>query len=180
MIAARKLEIGNLELPTAQLPDSDLHCHLVPIECVDGEYCNMEIYEVTDHTWYNNATLMEFACQAGAQIIVVGLDSRDSYDNIRRYAGFILQNGPPIGTPLIIIANKSDLTGTDSCQITKEDLAREAASWHCDDCTLLEASAKDNFNVEEAFITAVRLGREAKRVREERRARARKEGCCIQ
>lgn len=154
--------------------DSDHHCPLFPLDCIDGENCNMEIYEVAGSTWQTDAARELYAREVGAFVIVFSLNSRDSYASVDACVQFILQKGPQRAVPLLIIANKSDLTGTAARQVSEIETSQLSAAFGC---SVIETSAKDNVNVEEAFFTAVRLARAANRARD---APRRKGGCCIQ
>lgn len=127
-----------------------------------------------DDAWLFRSGGKGFSRQVDALVLVFSVDSRDSYDALGRLMELVQEIGYPEGAPLIIIAHKWDLTDAGSLEIKEDELAQLRTKF---DCTLIEASAKNNYNVEEAFATAVRLGREAKRARIVVR---RKGICCIQ
>lgn len=134
----------------------------------------MEVYEMATDLSYHDDMRRSFVKQADAFMIIFALNSRPTFDSIPTYIAFIQQYGPRHVVPLLIVASKSDLTGEYARQVTSIEMDALRSSH---ECTTIEVSSKDNINVEEAFFSAVRLGRDAKRARE---APRRKGGCYIQ
>jgi GTPase KRas protein len=100
-------------------------------------------------------------------VLVFDVSSRASFDHVRKYYDQVreikqvldeqsinppaIRPGPPHYAPLIIVGNKSDLRQGRVVPATEGmDLARELGGEY------VEASARDDVNVEEAFNKAVR------------------------
>lgn len=131
------------------------------------------MYEIANNMWDADTGREDFAREADAFVLVFGVDSRSSYDAIPDYINYIRQKGPPHTVPLLILANKTDLSNTPDRVIRGREVDQLLTTHQC---RALEVSAKDGY-IDEAFFTAVRLAREAKEARE---ARRRKRGCVIQ
>lgn len=87
-----------------------------------------------------------------AAIVAIDLTAHDSLDIARSWVKELRTQGP-IGVPIVILANKLDLT--EIRRISKEETLEFANSVGAD---YFEVSALTGINVEEAFLHVARLG----------------------
>ncbi|KAF7588172.1 hypothetical protein BBP40_006109 [Aspergillus hancockii] len=137
---------------------------------VDGQECILDIIDTAGRKQY--ATLIEqWMRQGEVFVLVFDIASRESFTHVRKYYHQVREikqdldeysatppaahPGPPHYAPLIIVGNKSDLRRERAVSATEGmDLAGELGAEY------VEASARDDVNVEEAFTKAVRRLRE--------------------
>jgi len=102
-----------------------------------------------------------------AFVCVFALNMKMTFTAIEAFRDHIIDVKGTEEIPFVLVGNKSDLEGREVEKSTAEELAQKFK------CTYLETSAKDALNVEEAFLSMVRLVDKAKT----QEAASRKQGC---
>ncbi|KAE8361833.1 ras family-domain-containing protein [Aspergillus caelatus] len=133
---------------------------------VDGKECELDIIDTAGREQY--ATLIEeWIRQGEVFVLVFDVASRESFTHVRKYYDQVRKikeivddhsinppathPGPPHFAPLILVGNKSDLQHKRAVSESEGmGLAKELCGEY------VEASARDNVNVEAAFNHAVR------------------------
>ncbi|KOC11392.1 Ras-like protein [Aspergillus flavus AF70] len=137
---------------------------------VDGQECILDIIDTAGREQY--ATLIEeWIRQGEVFVLVFDVASRESFTHVRKYYDQVRKikqvvddhsinppathPGAPFFAPLILVGNKSDLQHKRAVSETEGmELGKELCGEY------VEASARDNVNVEAAFNKAVRNIRE--------------------
>ncbi len=83
--------------------------------------------------------------QADGIIMVFAKNNKDTYVGVRQWIHSIYQNCPRENTPIILVGNKCDIPDP---AVTKEMGQQMAEGYKIE---YIETSAKDNFNITEAF-----------------------------
>ncbi|KAE8141126.1 ras family-domain-containing protein [Aspergillus pseudotamarii] len=133
---------------------------------VDGKECELDIIDTAGREQY--ATLIEeWIRQGEVFVLVFDVASQESFTHVRKYYDQVRKikevvddhsinppatyPGPPYFAPLILVGNKSDLQHERTVSESEGmGLAKELCGEY------VEASARDNVNVEAAFNQAVR------------------------
>lgn len=114
---------------------------------VDGKIIKLQIWDTAGQERYNSITKSYYRGISGA-LIIYDITDQASFDSVDKWIKDIITYAP--GVPLIIIGNKSD------CNHRRE-VSIEQAKIYCESkegltISLIETSALDGSNIEEAFL----------------------------
>ena len=85
-------------------------------------------------------------------IIMFSLIDRDSFNNVTMYKTQINRLNNDMNTPIILVGNKCDLTR--NIEVENIEINDICIVWGC---KYVEISARENINVEKAFITLIEV-----------------------
>lgn len=117
---------------------------------VDGQTHLLELLDTAGQEEYSS--LRDHLMKTGQGFLLVySIDSVRSFEAAMTLRKQILRIKETSDVPIILVANKSDLE--EERAVTREEGKIIAQKWECD---FLEASAKDDHNISEAFSMLVR------------------------
>ncbi|XP_064633472.1 ras-related protein Rab-43-like [Lineus longissimus] len=113
---------------------------------LDGKRVKLQVWDTAGQERFRTIT-QSYYRSANGVIIAYDITKKDTFDNINRWVDDVMKYSGPNITQLMI-GNKKDLEGLREVSVTQ---ARELAK-HYDMMEPVETSAKDNTNIDEAFI----------------------------
>ncbi|KAH7830947.1 Ras1 [Monocercomonoides exilis] len=124
---------------------------------IDDKTCYLDILDTAGQEEFS-AMQDQYILSGDGFLLVYAVDSKPSFDEIRKLRDRILTVKEKDKVPIVICANKRDLSMNYHHVSSQEgrDMAKSFG------CPLLETSAKERFNVVEAFHTLVREIRKEK------------------
>ncbi|KAJ5075794.1 ras-like protein [Anaeramoeba ignava] len=116
---------------------------------LEGRNCYLEILDTAGQEEY--ALMRDSYMRNGDGFLAVfSIVKKTTFEEIQRIHTLILRTKETDFVPVVLVGNKVDL---ENHEITQKDAENLASSWKC---PYIETSAKTNFNVENAFFTAVK------------------------
>lgn len=112
---------------------------------IENSKIKLQVWDTAGQDRFKSITKSYYKGAHGI-LLLFDITSRESFHNIRSWVDTI-KNNTVIGAPIILIANKIDLT--DSRVISKEEAEEFANS---KDLIYIESSARLNTNVKESFM----------------------------
>ena len=95
----------------------------------------------------------QWMIEKDGSIFVYSMNSRRSLDELQQFYELHQQINEHRDVPIVLVANKKDLCGGGSGQVTSEEGMEQAKQWNA---TYLETSALTGENVEASFTTLIR------------------------
>ncbi|PKY00973.1 ras-like protein Ras1 [Aspergillus campestris IBT 28561] len=154
---------------------------------IDNKSCLVNIIDTAGRDEYASQ-LEEWMSHGDAFLLAYDVTSRASFDHVIKYYNQVrrmklgrglakLSSGQmlfrsPHGVSMVLVGNKIDMA--ESREVSTEEGRRRAASLGCG---YAETSAKENVNVEEPFVMAVRWLRQRRRPDSGDDEHAKKSGC---
>lgn len=136
---------------------------------IEGKSCMVEIID-TAGTVDNPPHLNALIREADGFMLVFDLTNVQSYAEITNFRDRILDVNSSrrvMRVPMLLVGNKLDLKARRTVPV--EEAEKLAKSWQCQ---FVEASAKNEVNIEEAFVELVKLMARSRRPKEN------EETCC--
>jgi small GTP-binding protein len=119
---------------------------------VDGKACMLDILDTAGQEEYS-AMRDQYMRTGQAFILVYSITDPSSFQDTETIHEQLLRSVDSDSVPLVLVGNKCDLE--DERGVSKDEGQKLAEEFG--ECKFFEASAKERINVEESFLTLVRL-----------------------
>jgi small GTP-binding protein len=124
---------------------------------VNNEEVTLQIWDLAGQPRFSKVREVYYNGTTGA-LLIYDISRRDTFEKVAQWIGELIKNNQNRIVPVILIANKSDLRGTEQEKVSEEEglnYAAELANWAGFDIPYVETSALSGDNVEDAFIRLV-------------------------
>ena len=124
---------------------------------INGEEITLQIWDLAGQPRFSKVREVYYNGTTGA-LLIYDISRRDTFEKIANWIRELIKNNQNRIVPVILLANKSDLRGTDQEKISREEgesYAKELGNWAKFEIPHVETSAKSGDNVEAAFVKLV-------------------------
>ncbi len=158
--------VGKTALKTRYLGDTFKKSYTITIGAdfavkrvnIDGQEVTLQIWDLAGQPRFAKVREVYYNGTTGA-LLVYDITRRDTFAKLANWLQELIKNNQNRIVPVVLIANKADLRGTENEKISTEEgqnYAKELSKWAGFDIPYVETSAKEGTAVEDAFVTLVK------------------------
>jgi len=122
----------------------DSYRQIVKLE--ESRACMTEILDLSGTEFVSLRDI--YISNADGFVIVFDITSRASFDHLDAIRDLVVHIKEPSPAPIVLVGTKCDMES--KREVSSEEGQQVAKSWNC---TFLETSAKDNYNISQVFQT---------------------------